>query len=303
MSHSKAITPATPLDIAVIVALAAIWGSVFPAIKVGVAETGPLWLVAIRTGLATMVLVPWVLWRGLALPHGAAQWRLILVLSVCNVALPFMLIAWAQQDIPASVTAVLLGAGPFFALIVGHFTAKDDRINGLKVIAITVGFGGIMLIFWKDLELGGGLLPKLAVLAASLLYVFSGAISRRLSDVPPTRLAFLVFAVNSVVFLPLALVLAPVPTAMSATAIWALLYVGVIPTGLATILRYVMIRRVGLTFYVQGMNLIPVFGVALGLVLVDEPLTLMLVLGLGLILTGLWIARRAAGPSRKTEVI
>ena len=291
---SPAIRKATALDIAVIVMLAAIWGSVFPAIKVGVAETGPLWLVAIRTGLAALILLPWVVWRGFLLPETARQWRFVCGIAILNVAVPFSLIAWAQQSIDASVTAVLLGAGPFFALLVSHVTTKDDRISPLKALAMAIGFSGVVLIFANDLRLDASApMQKIAVLGASLSYTLSGALSRKVLDVPPTRLAFLVFAINGLVFLPLALVAAPMPQALSREAVLALIYVGLVPTGLATILRFHIIRSVGLTYYAQGMNLVPVFGVALGVLLVDEKLTLALVFGLVLILTGLAVARQA----------
>lgn len=282
-----------PLDISVIVALAAVWGSAFLAIKVAVPETGPIWLVAIRVTTGFLVLVPWALYRGLVWPKTGRQWRLIATIAALNVAIPFLLIAWGQQFIDAGVTALLMGTGPFSALILSHLTTTDDRMTPTKLIAVCLGFSGVALVVAHNVSsgLGAYLWGMLAVLSGSLCNMISGTLIRRVEGIPPTRLSALVLGLAALPMVSAAFLLAPWPREVSTTGWMALLYLGVMPTGIAYILRYHLIRAVGLSYYALGMNFVPVFGVLLGAVVLGEPLTIWILGALALIVTGMSIAR------------
>lgn len=282
-----------PLDIGLIVSLAAIWGSAFLAMKVAVPETGPVWLVAIRVLTGFLVLVPWALYRGLVWPRSGRQWGLIAAITALNVVVPFSLIAWGQQFIDAGVTALLMGTGPFAALIISHFTTTDDRMTATKLIAVCFGFSGVALVVGQSAfsGLGAHLWGMLAALTGSLCYVASGTLIRRVEGIPPTRLSALVFGLAALPMVPAALFLAPWPQEVSATVWAALIYLGVMPTGIAYILRYHLVRTVGLSYFALGMNLIPVFGVLFGAAILGEPLTVWILAALVLIVTGMSISR------------
>ena len=143
MADTTAMAPIrkpTRLDLALLVMLAMIWGSAFLAIKVVVPDTGPLWLATIRVVIAFMVLLPIAWFKGLIWPASGRQWRLVCLITFFNVVAPFFLISWAEQYIDAGVASLLIGIGPFLALIGSHFTTRDDRLSRAKITGRDTGF-------------------------------------------------------------------------------------------------------------------------------------------------------------------
>lgn len=297
---SNPIRKPTAGDLVGLLSLTLIWTTAFLAIKVAVPQTGPMWLAAIRVCIAFLVLLPWTLYRGIQLPSSAKQWLFIFGVSILNVSLPFYLISWAELEISAGMTSLLLGIGPLLALILSHFTTNDDRITPQKLIGISFGFTAIVLVVGREALsglAGPTVLAQLAVLGASMCYAVSGAMIRKITDFPPTRLATLILGMCSIQLLILGIWSGmPDWQQINQTAWLNLIYLGLLPTGLATILRYRLIRTVGASFFALGMNLIPVFGLILGALILQEEVTAIAWTALALILTGLFIARLSKPP-------
>ena len=271
---NNTIRKATPLDLTLLLLLTIIWGSGFIAIKVAVPQTGPVWLAASRVCIGFLVLLPWFFYRGLVLPASRKSWGHLFVISILNVTVPFILISWAELTISAGVTSLLLGFGPLMALIFAHLTTDDDKINRHKLIGLVLGFFGISLIIGGEAftDLGGEtFLAQLAVIGATLCYASSGAMIRKINDVPPVRLASLILGLASIQLVAVGFYYGPPDfTAISFEAWFSILYLGLLPTGLATILRYRLIWSIGASFYTLGLNLIPVVGILLGALILSE---------------------------------
>ncbi|WP_319485377.1 DMT family transporter [uncultured Cohaesibacter sp.] len=285
----------TPLDLSLMLFLTLVWASSFIAIKVAVPETGPVWLAATRVAIGFLVLLPWTLYKGLVMPGSIRSWLNLLVISLLNVSVPFMLISWAELTITAGIASLLLGTGPLLSLIFSHLTTHDDKFNRFKLVGIAFGFFGIMLVVGNEAlqSVGtGSVIAMVAVLGASVCYAISGAMIRQVKDIPPTRLATVILGFSSVELIGLGLLDGlPDVAAISGKAWVSLLFLGLLPTGLATILRYRLIWSIGASFFSLGMNLIPVFGVILGAVLLSEHVATTTWTALVLILAGLMIAR------------
>ena len=292
---SQPIRKPTPLDLSGVLFLTIIWASAFIAIKVAVPQTGAIWLATMRVCIGFAILLPWALYRGLMLPTSARSWGFLLIVSILNVSLPFFLISWAELTISAGITSLLLGTGPMLALILSHLTTEDDKINIFKLIGISFGFTGITLVVGGEALSDFSrehLLAQLAVLAASLCYATSGAMIRQITEIPPTRLATVILGMASVELLIIALWQGlPDFASIDGQGWFSLIYLGLLPTGIATILRYRLIRTIGASFFALGMNLIPVFGVLLGAILLSENVKLTTWCALALIVCGLFIAR------------
>ena len=173
---------------------ALIWASAFVAIKVVVPETGPLWLAAWRVLIGFLVMIPYVVYRGLYFPRSSKIWGLIVVSGIFNAVIPFFLISWASKSLDAGIVSLLMGTGPFLALIGSHFSTTDDRISAPKVVAVLLGFTGVLLIVGVDALSGIGsatLVSQLAAIGGTVCYVIAGLLVRKI-DVPPIRLAWLV---------------------------------------------------------------------------------------------------------------
>lgn len=290
----KAIRQATTFDIVLLIGVAIIWASAFIAIKIAVPETGPLWLAAIRVGIGAIILLPYALWKGMHLPKGQRQWRLIAVMSLLNVVIPFFLISWAELTIDAGVTSLLMGMGPFLALLGSHIFTTDDKITGPKLLAVLCGFSGmIVLVGWDALSQVGTqhTLAQLAALGGCLCYVVAGLIIRRI-ELDASSLAVLALTIGSLILVPSAFLFSGAPSmALSNQAVAALLWLGIVPTGIAYILRFYLIRTVGYTTFALSINMIPVFGVFLGFFILGEALRPQVLIALVLVIAGLFAAR------------
>ena len=290
----------TGFDIAMIVLLGAVWASAFQAMALSVPSFGPVWLVALRVAIGFLVLLPWVLFRGMVWPSSPREWLMVAFLVCVNVLIPFFLLSWAAQIIPSGQLALLMGITPLLGLVLSHFMTHDDKFNLLKLAAVILGFCGISVVVGQSAfeGIGDKLVAQLVTLLSGACYVTSGLVLRKLDRLPPTRLSAMVLGFSALAFLPFSALTQPLPSAPDMTALLALLYLGIFPTGLAYILRMEMIRRVGVSVFSHVGNLIPVFGVVFGAVLLAEPVTLSTVAALLLILTGLGLARAASRPEK-----
>ncbi|MCP4298533.1 MAG: DMT family transporter [Proteobacteria bacterium] len=289
------IRKATPQDLLLLLFLSIIWGSAFLAIKVVVPETGPLWLPTIRVLIAFVVLLPLSIGKGLIWPKDRNEWKLILLIMLLNVVAPFFLISWAEQQINAGTTSLLMGIGPFLALIGSHFTTHDDKLSKYKIIGALLGFTGISLLVGREaiLGLGANLLGQGAAMLGTSCYVTSGLIVRKLARFPSDRLSTLVLGLASITLIILTLSIDGLPAHQFSQQTWILLlYLGLFPTALGYILRYYLINKIGMSVYATGINLIPVFGVLLSALLLGEVLSANLFLSLIFIVTGLFIIRK-----------
>lgn len=290
---------ATPMDLCLLLLMVGSWAGAFTAIRVGVRETGALWLAADRVTIGFVIL----LIASLIIPRLRIKrdlpWRRLFVITFFNVTAPFSLIAWAEHYVTASLTALLMGAGPFFALAIMHFATDDERLNGMKIVAALIGFAGVLVAVGPQALSGETqmhVVPMLAICAASLCYIFSGIMVRRV-DVDPQALATGTLFLGSLQLLPLAfLIQGPHPEITQNSTLYALAFLGLLPTGLAYILRYHLIQKVGYSLVVMGINLLPVAGVAIAAITLGEAVPPSMYAALALVLAGVLIARQAQRP-------
>lgn len=290
----QALRKPTALDYTLIITTAIIWALAFIAIKVAVSEVSPLWVAASRVVIGFLVLLPWALYKGFIWPNSRRMWILVLAMALLNISFPFFLISWAETTIDAGVTSLLMGVGPFMALLGSHFFTGDDRITLPKFIGVVLGFTGVLIIVGGDAlnQIGGGntLMAQLAALLGSMCYVTAGILIRKI-DIPPVRLATLALLIGSITLCSTALLVDDIPPMPSQNVVNAIVFLGVVPTGIAYIMRFHLIRTVGYTTFSLGINLIPVFGVFLGALLLGEEITFGVILALLLILAGLFVSR------------
>ena len=295
---TSAISKPTPVDYLMMGLTALVWASAFIAIKVVVPETGALWLATWRVLIGFLVLLPYALYRGFIWPKGSKIWWLIAITALFNVVIPFFLISWAEQTIDAGVASLLMGTGPFLALLGSHFSTTDDRITLPKALAVVLGFSGVLVIVGVDAvnDLGGAtMLSQLAAICGAMSYVVAGLLIRKI-DIPPIRLGCLVLGMGTVFLLVLATLFDGAPTMnLTPIALGSLIYLGLIPTGLGQILRFTLIKKVGYAAFSLSLNLIPVFGVSMGALLLGEVITIRTFIALILVLTGLFASRLKFG--------
>ena len=275
--------------------LGGIWGTSFLFIKIVVGEVPPMTLVAGRLGLASVTMWVFLRLRGVPFPRERRLWGIYAVTGLLNGALPFTLISWGEQYISSGLAALLQSTTPIFAIILAHFLTRDDRITTKKLLGIALGFAGVSVLMWPEVRGGvqASALGQLAIIGSSICYATASIFAReRLHDQPPLVSAAGQFTMGFAYILPLSLVVErPFDIAPSWTAIASWTTLALLCTVVAYGIYYVLLQRTNATFTTTVTYIVPINGLFLGALILNEPLHPGLFISLGLILIGVLLVR------------
>ena len=288
---------ATPVHYALLLCLAAMWGTSFLLIEIAIAGMSPLLLAATRVIAGAIVLGLIALWRGARIPRGRAVWVRLFLIGWLGNALPYFLISWGQQGVTSGLAAILMAVVPLFALVMSHWTTRDDRITTPKAVGISLGFLGVVLLIGPSAlqGLGGALPHEAAVAAGALSYAITSQIARHLPPVDFAAAGAGALTVGGVTLALVAVATGAVPDPMPPLpALGAALTLGLFATGLATLIYFRLVTEAGATFTSMNNYLVPVIGVVLGAMLLGEVVSADMGLALGCILGGIAISRLPA---------
>lgn len=281
-------TPAwlTPLELGL---LGAIWGASFMFMRVAAPEFGSTPLVAIRLGLGALILLPF-LWRERR-AFSAALWPRLALIGAVNSAIPFTLFAWAAQRAPAGVGAITNSMAVLFVALIA-FLFYGEKIGTRRAIALVAGFAGVIVL--ASGKVGGASigLPVAAGTAAAFLYgIGANLVKRHLAGLPATAVAAATLTCAALMTAPFAIAQWPAH-AVSTTSWAAVAALGVICTGIAFVMYYRLIARIGAPRAATTTYLVPLFGVGWAWLLLDEPLTLAMAIAGALILGSVVLSQR-----------
>ncbi len=290
------------VDVVWLLVLATIWSSSFTAIKFAVPTMPPLTLVAVRTVIAVCVLVPIMLVQGGRLPRDSKSWTIGFALGVFGISMPFFLIGWGEQRVSSSLAAILIGIMPLATMVLAHFFNEGDRFTLAKLAGIVLGFTGIVVLIGPEAlqGLGGDVVYQLAVAGAALCYAVNAVLTRNLPSGGGGRgdsrigRGIMVLLCGVAITVPLALAIdGPGAIWQADTNAWlGALYLGVLPTGLATLIYFRLVEVRGASFFSYVNYLNPVFGVVLGALILGEVLSAQAIAALALILAGVAVTNK-----------
>jgi drug/metabolite transporter (DMT)-like permease len=282
--------------------LGGIWGTSFLFIKVIVSEVPPMTLVAGRLSIATLAIWTILALRGTKLPRDKKLWRTYAVVGLFNGALPYTLISWGEQYISSGLAALLQSTTPIFTVLFAHFLTTDDRITAKKLIGVLLGFTGVGLLMLPDLRSGvrASLWGQLAMIAASISYAGTAIFARhRLRDEPPLVSAAGQFTMALIIMLPLSLLIdRPFDLSPSWQAIGSWIGLSLFGTVIAYVIYYSLLSHTSATFVTMTTYIVPINGLILGALILDEPIRAILLVSLGLILSGVLLVRNHQGDDK-----
>lgn len=283
------------INLLLLLLLGALWGASYLFIKVTVAEVSVLTLVAGRMLLGACLLWLLLVVSRRPIPRSRSVWGVYAVMGVLNGAIPWSLITWGEQYISSSLAALLQATMPIFTVILANFLVHDERITPVKIVGIVVGFVGVAVLMLPDLRQGlqSNLWGQLAVVASSLCYAGATIFARnRLTGQPPLASATGQLTMGALFMVPLVLLVdRPVALSPSLPAVASWIALTVFGTVAAYIVYYALLRRSSATFVSTVTYIIPVNGLILGALVLDEPLTAAVLVGLALILLGVLLVR------------
>ncbi|MEO0370720.1 MAG: DMT family transporter [Pseudomonadota bacterium] len=291
-------TDIAPINWLRISALGVIWGAAFMSTTVALEGTGPLTLVAVRLGLGAVFLLTLNLSRGKSVPsfRGAGRlWVFILCMALLSNAVPFALLSWGQQFVASGFAGVCMAVVPLFTLPLAHFLVVGERMTWRRVVGFGLGTVGVFVLIGPGAFASTGadfeLLARLACIGAAACYAM-GSICTRLS--PQTdllELAAATLTVAAIIFTPYALYTEGWPTWPEGRSLWALIYLGLLPTGIAQIVLIQVIKDAGPVFMGLVNYMVPIWSVIFGITILSEPLPPSLLLAMALILSGVGISQ------------
>lgn len=284
-----------PRDLFELILLGAIWGSSFLFMRIAVPAFGPPALIELRVAIAALVLTGVLALRGgLGKLRGVAG--PLAVVGAINSAIPFTLFAYATLSLSAGFAAVLNATVPLFGVAVASLWLREP-VAKRRLLGVTIGFGGVVLLVWGDLAAGGEVLAVAAGLASGLSYAIAAHYTkRRLTGVDPLAIAAGSQIAAAALLLPFALWFRP--SALPAATDWAaVIALGVVCTGVAYVLYFRLIANLGPARAVLVTYLIPVFGIAWGSLVLGERITATIAAGCAVILAGVSVVNRTPRPA------
>jgi drug/metabolite transporter (DMT)-like permease len=262
-------------------------------IKIAMREVGPITLVAFRALFGLLFGVVVILIQRVALPRTFKEWLPLLVVGLTNIAIPFYLISWGELSIDSAVASILDATVPLFTILIAHFLLQDDKITLPKLLGLVMGFAGIIVLMSKDI--GGSsssLLGQVAVIVASIFYAISAIYIRKTTvDTPGiVRSAGPLVSATATMWLGALIFESPVQIPQLGITWVALLFMGVLGSGLAFVMAFYLIHEIGPTRTTMVTYLFPLGGVILGVTFLHEQLTWQVVAGAVIIISSLVIA-------------
>ncbi len=291
MKHTLAI------DYMLLVLVAAIWGTSFALIKVGVAEIGPATLAAGRIVIAAIALTIWlVAIKRVRLPLSKSAISAYVVIGLLGNALPFTLIGWSELTLDSAMVAVLMGVMPVFTIVMAHFFLEDEPFSLRALLGIGFGFSGLLVLLgfsvWQGTQYE--LVAQLIAVLASLCYASVTIFVRKFVTESGLEVATGALIAASIFALIIAFVFEnPTQMGWNLRAVLPMTLLGLFPTALASVLYLHLVRRLGATRFAQINYIIPVFGSIVGFVFLGEQAHWRMWLALALVLTGIYLVHGA----------
>lgn len=286
------------IDWALLLALVAMWGSSFYFTEIAIRSVAPPTLVAVRVGLAAVLLFAAMRILRLPTPRDPRTWLFFVVLALIGYCVPFFLIAWGQQSIDSGLAGILVGFMPLATMLLAHRFIIDEQITVAKFAGFGLGLLGLVVLLGPEAGAhwdgtGTALLGQLACLGAALCYAGNSILTKRM----PTTHALVASAwTTAIAAVPMTAVAVvsdrPWTMRFDASALGACVWLGIGPTAIATIIYFRLIDRAGPTFMSIVNYLNPPVALVAGMLFLGETVRPSALVALGLILGGIGLATR-----------
>ena len=285
---------ANTLDLSLLILLAVIWGSSFFNIKIATYSYDPITLALVRVIFASIPLLILCKISGIKIEAFSTNWKWYALIGLCNIAIPFVLIAIGTAKINSYLAAILMSTTPLSGSILAHFFTKDEKLSYMKSLGVLIGFSGIVLLFFDKVIINNeNYMYALITILGSTFYCIGGLLTLKLKNKINENVTTSTTLWSVIFLLPFSLIIeTPWESSPTLVSTLSLLYLGVIATGLAWLIRFRILTVNGLVFQTQVAYLIPIFGVLFGYFLMDEIITWRVMISLFIIILGIYIVKK-----------
>jgi len=276
-------------DLALLLALATLWGASYTLIKIGVATIPPITFIAARTLIAGGILFAILRLRGLKLPNDRATWKRFMFQACLNSVIPFTMIAWAEQSVDAGLATILNSTSPIFTFLLTVFLTQHEPATARKLFGVVSGIIGICLIVGVEAlnGLGRDLWAQLAIVAATVSYACAAIFGRSFKGLDPMMPAAGSLICGTAILLLLSLIIdQPWTLTPSIESVWALIGLSVFSTALAFVIYFRLLATLGSVGTTAQAYLRVPIGVGIAILFLGETLTSTMLAGLLCVIVG-----------------
>ena len=288
-------------DYLLLIFLALIWASAFFNIKIATYSFGPITIAFLRVFFGAIPVLLLCYYKKIKVEAFSKDWHWFAMIGFINLVAPFYLIAYGVQSVQSNLAAILMSTTPLSSTVLGHFYTKNEKFNFVKTIGILIGFSGILYLFSDNILINeNNILSALLILLGSTCYVIGGVLTLRISKKKNENVtgSILIWAV--IILIPI-VSFAEQPWNINPRldSTISVMYLGLVSTGIAWLLRFKILVKNGLLFQSQVSYLIPIFGTILSYIFLKELITFKVLISLIAVSVGIYFVRKADNNSSK----
>jgi len=283
------------IDYILLTFLALIWASAFFNIKIATYSYGPITIAFLRVFFGSIPVLLLCTYKKIKIEAFSKDWYWFAMIGFINLVAPFFLIAYGVKSVQSNLAAILMSTTPLSSTILGHFFTKHEKFNFIKTFGILIGFAGIIYLFSDDLLINNSnFISALLILLGSTCYVIGGVLTLKISKKKNENVTGSILIWAIIILIPLVSFFEkPWTLNPSIESTISVVYLGVVSTGLAWLLRFRILKNNGLIFQSQVSYLIPIFGIILSYVFLEEMITSKIIISLIAVLAGLYFVKKA----------
>ena len=276
--------------------LSTVWGCSFLFLKIMAPTVPPLTIAAARITIGAVIIAAYVLFKGGKFPTHSSIWIKGTIIRFIGTCIPFVFINWSMNYINSGVGAICMSIIPLSVFVMAHFTTHDEKMSWTGLVGIVSGVCGILVLFYDNLSADNstlGTLALIAMLLAAFGYALANILIRRYVKTEPINTSLVILTTSSIITWPIAFIFeSPLEVNYGTFEILSLIYLGVLPTGIATMVLVIFTQKAGSTFVSYNTYLIPIVGVLAGFIFLDEALKETTFLSIFFIAIGIYISQR-----------
>ena len=285
----------TLTDYIFLTVLALIWASAFFNIKIATYSYGPVTIAFLRIFLGAIPVVALCFFKKTKIEAFSKDWYWFASIGIINLVIPFFLIAYGVQKVQSNLAAILMASTPLSATILAHFFTENEKINFIKVLGVLIGFSGIVFLFSDDILINeNNIFSALLILGGSTFYVIGGLLTLKVSNKKNENVTASILIWATIFLMPItAYVEQPWDLNPRLDSTISLIYLGIFSTGIAWLMRFRILKNNGLVFQAQVAYLIPIFGIVLGYIFLNEIITSKVIVAVAAVVLGIYFVRRS----------
>ena len=283
------------LDYLLLILLALIWASAFFNIKIATYSFGPVTIAFLRVFFGAIPVLLLCYFKKIKIEAFSKDWHWFAMIGFINLVVPFFLIAYGVKSVQSNLAAILMSTTTLSSTVLGHFYTKNEKFNLKRTIGVLIGFSGIVYLFSDNLLIDeNNFISALLILLGATCYVIGGVLTLKISKKKNENVTGSILIWATIILIPLvSLIDQPWQIVPRLDSTISVIYLGLVSTGIAWLLRFRILVSNGLIFQSQVSYLIPIFGTILSYIFLKELITTKVLISLIAVCVGIYFVRKA----------